>query len=381
MRGHRGPREPQRHVRERPTHRRATRAGSRRRDRDWRFALSARPRSGRVGSALRRRDAGGLEHGRAVGRPAPGSPDHQEVPVAALAVASRGRPAPRRGPPRCSPRSKRASVRRAATCFSGDAATLGLRVLLGRRRQGPRPSPRGRRRILARATFATPPASGAPWSRSVPSRSGPRRPPRVGGARASGDPDRARARRCAGGGILRRPRRIPSLSARMRGGSRDLRHAGLVAHARWGVVCVRNSPCAIRRGWRSRRRVTGLRARAQAGRRGGARDGSTVLITGESRAGKEGSHAPFTVPADGAPSWPSTAARSRGARRVASCSGTRRARSPGRWWRARGGWRLPTAARCSSTRLASSLRRCRSSCCGCCRSRSFTGWDPPLHAP
>ena len=64
----------------------------------------------------------------------------------------------------------------------------------------------------------------------------------------------------------------------------------------------------------------------------------------------------------------------RGARRDrcsrASCSATRRARSPARWRARTAGSSSPTAARCSSTRSARSRRRSRSSCCASCRSTS-----------
>ena len=51
----------------------------------------------------------------------------------------------------------------------------------------------------------------------------------------------------------------------------------------------------------------------------------------------------------------------------ASCSATRRARSPARSSRRSASSRPPTAARCSSTRSATCRWRCRRSCCASCR--------------
>ncbi len=109
-----------------------------------------------------------------------------------------------------------------------------------------------------------------------------------------------------------------------------------------------------------------------------SRSGVTVLIEGESGTGKElvarAIHQRGRRP--GSRSWRSTA------RRVAprpcwraSCSATRRARSPGA---DRAGSRQassrPTAARCSSTRSATCRSTCRPSCCACCRSKRSSGW-------
>jgi DNA-binding response OmpR family regulator len=58
----------------------------------------------------------------------------------------------------------------------------------------------------------------------------------------------------------------------------------------------------------------------------------------------------------------------------ASCSATRKARSPAPTRRARDCSKLPMAARCSWTRLASYRRRRRSSCCACSRSARCCAW-------
>ena len=64
----------------------------------------------------------------------------------------------------------------------------------------------------------------------------------------------------------------------------------------------------------------------------------------------------------------------RHAHRVASCSATRRARSPAPSRHAPAGSRPRTAARCSWTKLASSASTCRPSCCACCRMGRSSGW-------
>ena len=93
---------------------------------------------------------------------------------------------------------------------------------------------------------------------------------------------------------------------------------------------------------------------------------STVLITGESGTGKElvakalheqSSRKDRAVHQDQLRGDPQDADG------VASCSATRRARSPARPRASRAGSSSPTAARCSSTRSARSRSRCRSSCC------------------
>ncbi len=66
----------------------------------------------------------------------------------------------------------------------------------------------------------------------------------------------------------------------------------------------------------------------------------------------------------------STARRCRASWSRASCSATRRARSPARSSSAAGASSWPTAARCSSTRSASCRSTCRRSCCACCRNGS-----------
>ena len=58
----------------------------------------------------------------------------------------------------------------------------------------------------------------------------------------------------------------------------------------------------------------------------------------------------------------------------ASCSATRRARSPAPSTRAPAASRWPTAARCSWTRSATSRPPCRSSCCASWRSASSSAW-------
>ena len=59
-----------------------------------------------------------------------------------------------------------------------------------------------------------------------------------------------------------------------------------------------------------------------------------------------------------------------GADRVASSSATSAGRSPARWPIGPASSSWPTAARCCSTRSARCRRRCRPSCCACCRSAS-----------
>ena len=88
--------------------------------------------------------------------------------------------------------------------------------------------------------------------------------------------------------------------------------------------------------------------------------GSTVLIQGETGTGKElvaraihdGEHAPAAVPS----SRVNCAALQRHRCWRASCSATRRVRSPAPSRRKSGGSSWPTAARCSSTRSATSRR-------------------------
>ena len=105
-----------------------------------------------------------------------------------------------------------------------------------------------------------------------------------------------------------------------------------------------------------------------------ARDRSTVLVLGESGTGKEllarAIHA--REPARGrGRSWRSTARRCPRRCSRASCSATRRARSPARPRRPRAASSGRTAARCSSTRSATSPPSCRSSCCACSQEREF----------
>ena len=75
--------------------------------------------------------------------------------------------------------------------------------------------------------------------------------------------------------------------------------------------------------------------------------------------------------ADLRPSERRGAARRRCSR--ASCSATRRARSPAPRPAASGASSWRTAARCSSTRSATSRSSCSPSCCACCRSASSSG--------
>jgi two-component system nitrogen regulation response regulator NtrX len=104
-----------------------------------------------------------------------------------------------------------------------------------------------------------------------------------------------------------------------------------------------------------------------------AKSRATVLVRGESGTGKERIAALLHKHSDRAQrpfvklncaAIPEPCSR-------ASCSATRRARSPGRnASAARAASSSPTAARCSSTRSARCRRRCRRSCCACCRKAS-----------
>ncbi len=96
-----------------------------------------------------------------------------------------------------------------------------------------------------------------------------------------------------------------------------------------------------------------------------------VLITGESGTGKElvaraiCQHAPAAIRR----SWPSTARPSPRRCWRASCSGTRRGRSPAPSGAASASSSNATAGRSSSTRWVTCRRPCRPRSCGCCRSR------------
>ncbi len=95
-----------------------------------------------------------------------------------------------------------------------------------------------------------------------------------------------------------------------------------------------------------------------------------VLIEGESGVGKELIARAIQGESERKPasrSSPSTAAPSPRTWSRASCSATRRARSPAPSTGASASSRRPTAARCSSTRSASCRSTRRSSCCARCR--------------
>ncbi len=156
-------------------------------------------------------------------------------------------------------------------------------------------------------------------------------------------------------------------------GAREPPAAGTAGTVR--ARAVQRSPQRLQL-WRHRGRFAAAARGAGQGRAGGADRGHGAFARRDRHRQRDGgARDSHQQPARGAALHPRQLRRA-GARRAGiRALRPRKRRVHRRHGPARRGvssW--PTAARCSSTRSATSPRTCRSSCCACCKSGSSSGW-------